>query len=198
MAATEVDICNLSLGILGHPGITALVTDPEAATTKAQKWCSRLYPFVRDNLLECHPWYWASTLATLTLDEDNPPAWGYEYAYFLPTDFLRLCEFETDGIEFAIEAHPKFGKRLLTNETEVNVRYVWAVRNVLVFPQFFVEALARQLAVELLYPLTGGKDQIKVLYQAADKALSEAKVLDFGYELAQPTAETDSWISARG
>lgn len=194
---TEVDICNIALGFLGHPGISALVDDPETATSKAQKWCSRFYPFVRDNLLEGHPWFWASTSVALVLDEDYPPAWGYDYAYLLPTNFVRLCEFETDGIAFSIEAHPTRGKRLLTSETEVNVRYVWAVRNVLVFPQFFVEAFARQLAVELLYPLTGGKDQIKVLYQAADKALSEAKVLDFGYELAQSAATTDSWISAR-
>ena len=139
----EVDICNLALGFLGQPGITALVDDPATATSKAQKWCSLLYPFARDNLLECHPWYWASTLATLEVDTDYPPAWGYDYAYLLPLNFVRLCEFETDGIAFSIEAHTTRGKRLLTSETEVNVRYVWAVKNVLVFPQFFVEAVSR-------------------------------------------------------
>ena len=198
MAITnEVDLCNIALGMLGQPGIASLVDDPETATSKAQKWCSRLYPFVRDNLLEAHPWFWASTRVALVLDEDYPPEWGYTHAYLLPTDYLRLCENKDDEYPFTIETHPTRGKRMLTEMDEVYVRYVWRVTNVNLMPNFFVMAVARQLAAELAYPLCGERDLGLKLVKMAKDERDVAAAMDFGCELSQPAETEDPWITAR-
>jgi hypothetical protein len=195
--STEADLCNISLGMLGQPGISALVSDPETATSKAQKWCSRLYPFARDNLLEAHPWFWASSRAALTEDTAHPPTWGYGHAFTLPADYLRLAELPDNDQPFTIENHPIYGKRMLTDMTSASIRYVWKITDVTLFPNFFVKALARQLAAELAYPLTGEKDLNMKLLKFALAELEQAQLLDYGCELSQPLEDEDSWLMAR-
>lgn len=188
--STDVGICNRALAMIGQPPITALVDDPSTATNKAVMWASLLYPEVLLDLLATHPWRWASKRATLDEDTVEEPDHGYEYAFYLPSDWVRMCEPSTNEILYSVE-----GGRVLTNVEEFQCRYVYAVEDPELFPRIFIKALAAQLAAELAIPLAGKERLTQFWGRMALQYLNQAKATDATGE--QPDEVEDSWISAR-
>ena len=89
MAASEVQICNVALRKLGARRITALTDDTEEA-----KSCTDVFDRLRDKLLRIHPWNFATKRAALAVSTTSP-AWGYDNAYPLPADCLRITSVDT-------------------------------------------------------------------------------------------------------
>jgi hypothetical protein len=85
MAYSQVGIINLGYSRIGVTRISTLTEDTEqriAATT--------IWEYIRDLVLEASDWRFAKTRAILA-QLDETPVYGYNYAYALPADFLRLC-----------------------------------------------------------------------------------------------------------
>jgi len=80
-----VDICNMGLSLLKVPTITS-ITSP---TTEVEELCDLWYEPSRQELLRKHPWNFAKKRTTLYAVV-TAPAFGYDYKYLLPTDFMRL------------------------------------------------------------------------------------------------------------
>ncbi len=154
MSASDIEICNLALAKFGDKKITTIA----APTNKEERECAVLYPLMRDLLTSMHPWNFAMKRADITGSLTTTPAFGWDYAYTLPADCLRVWEFSTDytaNPEFEIE-----GGLLLTDEAEyIYVRYIAQITTTGSFPMAYVNCLACLLGAELapLIMSTGGQ-----------------------------------------
>jgi hypothetical protein len=85
--ASEVDICNDALAMLGDEATVASIDPPEGSAQADH--CARFYPKARDALLEMHQWGFATVRVSLALLSATPPS-TWQYVYAAPTDALNL------------------------------------------------------------------------------------------------------------
>lgn len=167
MAATSTDIANLALAKLRTPRITALTDGSEMAIRVTD-----VYALVRDIVLRSHPWNFAikrSALSKLA----STPAFEFNNEFQLPSDCLRvLYMFDSDS-EFRIE-----GRKLLTDDTTVDLVYVAQITAEGQFDPMFVEVFALRLAVELAYALDGKVTLVEHLMNQYTSAFRAAKAAD--------------------
>jgi len=195
MALSETKICNLSLSDLGAKRINELDTD---SSTEAIL-CRLHYEPMRDALLRSHFWRFASARATLSEDTTEPD-FEWDSQFILPTDFLRLKSIYDDNnspgnktrYSFAVE-----GKRLLTNESSVEIRYIRKVTDVTEFDPLFVQVLVLELDLKLVMPLTQDvklkesiKDDLKLLMPSV-RALDRQETNTIG------RADRYTWVDVR-
>lgn len=163
-----VDICNLSLSILGSPKIHNLDDD-----TNAARLCKVLYPFVRDKLFRDHIWTFATDFATLAeLDETSPDS-NYTYIYQLPYDCLRVIALDSATEDFRI-----VGKKLLANYTPVILTYSKRVEDATQFDMLFVEALQYALAAELALAMTQNAKLAEYAREQYERRLQNARTVN--------------------
>lgn len=142
-------ICNYALARLGQSQIMSMED-----ASKPARFCKRMYPQTRDEVLRSHPWNFAGKRATLAMLLDKPEfEWLYQYQ--LPTDFLRMLELNSYRTGESLKLFEIEGDRLLTNESQAQVKYVWRLVDANKFDPLFVEALSVKLASKLAKPLTG-------------------------------------------
>lgn len=114
--SSDVDICNLALDLLNQNPITSIEAP---AGNKTAELCSRWYPMVRASLLMKHPWKFATKRTTLASTTDYALPFGYDVAWKLPDDYIRLI-----GIGDDITG-------IITDESgALCFRYVYDVTNV--------------------------------------------------------------------
>lgn len=83
MGFTDVQICNMALGHLGHTKFIAALTERSLAADL----CGLYYEPARNYVLEDYPWPEATKYAALGLVEEDPnDDWDYSYRY--PSDCL--------------------------------------------------------------------------------------------------------------
>ena len=155
-ALTEVRICNLALGKIGAERITSLSQDKKEA-----KLCSLFYSEKRDEVLEAHPWNFATDRVALT-QIGTAPISGYAYQYQLPVSpkCLKVLEITESVGNWKVE-----GDYLLCNEDTVEIRYIKQVVDVSKFDSLFTDALACLLASELAIPITENLQMANMMYQ---------------------------------
>lgn len=142
MAVTEVSICNSALIKVGADRINSL-----SEQNKRARLCNTLYETMRDDVLAAYPWNFAIARAELS-QVDDEPIFGFDYIYQLPSDVLRVLEVQEKDYVWKIE-----GAYLLSDEGEIQIKYIRREDDVTKFSMMFAEALAYRLAMELAYPL---------------------------------------------
>ena len=135
--ASETDVCNSALIKLGVEPISSFDED-----SKAARLCKEQYPKIRDEVLSSHLWNFAMKRETLAL-LPTKPVFGFDFAFALPTDFLRVLHMNRKLLRFKIENN----KRLLTNLADVSIIYVARITDESMFPAYFKEALAYKVVV---------------------------------------------------
>lgn len=170
MSYTDVSLCSKALLKIGAQTITSFQDGTAEAETAAN-----LYPIIRDGLLSSYPWSFAifqKKLARL----DMKPVADYQYAYQLPTEFLRIISAGSgnrgSGIEYRI-----FENKIYTNSQDVIITYISKV-NENIFPTFFCEALVSRLAAEFCIPLTESSSRAEYLSKKADTEIKQARLID--------------------
>lgn len=146
--ASEADICNRALNLIGAKRINALSDSTENARA-----CNDIYDQVRDQILEEQDWSFASIRQELSADPTAPTGDDYNYRYNLPTSPKCIVVrgiVNNEGADYQIE-----GDFLLTNETSVTIRYTAQITDTSKFTEGFIAALAGRLALELSYKLKG-------------------------------------------
>lgn len=187
-SATATQIANLALTKLG-PG-SGYITDLTTDTTVAGQALNRTYEFVRDEVLEAHPWNFAVKRVELAADVTEPE-WGFDYQYSLPADCLRFLSMEGAKVEYQIEQD----KILCDDEGPLNIRYISRVSTTSLFSPTFVAALACRWAFEIAGVIEGRATpgQLWEMYQTA---LAQAKRADA--QSNQPEAlPNGDWLDAR-
>ena len=186
MGITPTSICNSALAKIGAPTITSLEEQ-----NKGARLCKRLYPTFRDDVLASYPWNFAITRVELAQLADVTPAFGYTYAYQLPSDCLRVLETETKDQEWKIE-----GRYLVTDEASIFIKYIRREENSSLFSIMFAEALAYRLAMELAYPITQNASLRDRFEKAYKEVLRDARTND-SQEGTPEDFFADDWLGSR-
>lgn len=188
MATSEVGLANAALILLGESTISALTDD-----VKAARLCNARYASVRDAILRRHPWNCATKRKDLgaVLTGSDAPAWGFTYAYQLPTDFIRMVRFEDQTIQYKIEA----GK-FLTDANPAKIAYIYRLTDVPTMDALLQEAISAQLAAEIAKALGGSETLAEKLAGMADEKIQEAQFID-SQESGIDQITSSSWLDSR-
>lgn len=175
----------MALVKVGADRISAITQDVKRAVL-----LNAIYDTARDATLRAHPWNFAIKRVTIAPTSDEPE-WGYAYEYDLPNDCLKILDTDPNDIEHVIE-----GRKLRTDESELDIRYIYRHESEADWDPCFVEALSWRLARDISYALTQSstvREQCEAGYRAA---LAEARSMD-GTEGTLPGIESDEWTDAR-
>jgi hypothetical protein len=176
---TPTDICNMALSRLGAPRIS----DIEENTPRGIS-CRTHYEVVRDSLLRSHPWNFATGRANLS-QSATAPAFGYTFAYALPSDFLRLMTLNGIEAEMFASEYTLEGGQLLTYSDEAKITYVRRVTDPTAFDAIFLEVISFRLASALAMDLTNDIEKRDSMEQFAQLRMSGASFVDMGENKAR-------------
>lgn len=170
---SQTSICNLALGHLGIPSIA----DIEQTESTEARLCRSFYPLSRDSLLREHEWNFAIKRAVLS-QLVTGPTYGYDYAYQLPDDCLRVLAVNNTqpsdpSRRFAIE-----GETVVTNEETAQAAYLFRQEDTTRFDPIFIEALSYKLASMLAGPLTQDEAMKREMERNYALTVAKAKYID--------------------
>lgn len=191
MSVTQLEMANKALLKLGQTPITNL--DEDTPTARAVKLA---YGSVLDYELSIYHWVFAVKRVALPKDQDKP-AFGYNNAYSLPADFLRLVGLE-DLPPQARDAYALEGNKILTNlEPPLKLTYITRDIGALSLPPYFVEVFTTRLAYELCEILKQDPQRKNTLlqeYQLGIRNAKRANAIQMPVLALQPTP----WEGAHG
>jgi hypothetical protein len=173
--ASAVDIVNLALARLGDSATVTSIDPPEGSAQAEQ--AKRFYPIARDNLLELHPWNFATKRVSLVATNDTTTdAWAYTYA--IPSNYIRALSVypeettsEADTQPFIIETNSAGQLIIFTNVENASLKYISLVTDTTKFSPLFVNTLSFMLASFLAGPLIKGDAGMKISDTMYNKAL---------------------------
>jgi hypothetical protein len=169
MASSKVDVCNMALAELADKPITSLTDATERA-----RLCNQFFDDVMKLVLRDHNWRCAMKRAQLSRLE-AAPAFGFLYQYELPSDWVRTVDTDLDpnGYKWTEE-----DGKLLTDETAVNLRYVYLLDNPAKWEAQLTECIAAMLACKLTFGLTGKATYKKAMGDLYQQRLHKAQGVD--------------------
>jgi hypothetical protein len=186
--ASQVEIMNMALLQLGDEIILTTTENTKAARTMMVLWDIT----VRE-CLEDHTWGFAKKRATLGLLAGTP-TYEFDYAYQLPTDFIRLVHMgePADEYDWRIE-----GDTLLTNETVAEILYIRYISDTSKWNPKFVSAVSLLLAAKAANSIAGlSTDKRRELTAAYEKTIMDAGTVD-SQNSTSPINRPNRWIDAR-
>lgn len=217
--ATEVDICNLALALLGDSATVSSIDPPEGSPQAGH--CARFYPMARDSFLEMHAWGFASKRATLALSTVTSAQWAY--VYFAPNGMLNvlgvfdpaapddimtgipLSDAATGTLPvgsgvftpqpYVLESNDNGDQLIYTNQQDAVLHYTGKIVNAAKFSPLFVDALAWLLASKLAGPIIKGDAGVKAA-QAAYNAFLAAKGMAITSDANQRRLTSQNNVSA--
>jgi len=188
MAVSAVGICNRALNAIGQAVITSL-----SEGTPRADICNRIYEELRDELLQDHPWNFATRRASLAASATTP-AYEWDYQYPFPSDALRILSVNED---YQKTSWASEGRNILTDwESPIYVKYITNSADVVEFPPKFVTALVLRIAMELAMPLTESGARREALGKEYQIAIRAARGAD-ARESAPSQYTDDTLIDAR-
>lgn len=198
--ATKTEIFNRALIKLG----VNTVTSPDDPSEQARK-CSAVYSSLLKAELRKNPWTFAVTRVELAALAETP-AFGWQYGYQLPADFVRVVQigeyWEFNQIRVATDQptvpYTIEGRKILTNyAAPLRIRYVHNVEDdTETWDHLFVEAFSCRLGVEVCESLTKNQTKLANMLRLYKDAVAEAKRLN-AIELPPVPLADNSWITTR-
>ncbi len=200
--ASQVDIANVCLAILGKPTIASLGDNSNTARV-----INSVYDLVRRSLLE-GPGTWRFSIARASLPAltTAPVSGPYTVQYATPSDCIRILQVgdtwpgldlsdyrlgPTDA-DYSLE-----GRNLLCDYgSPLSLVYVADVTDTTLFNPWFVIYLGAQLAWDCCERLTGSDTKQQEAKDRKDDARTNAAACNAFLNPPQQQAD-DSWIAAR-
>ena len=120
------------------------------------RFFAREFGQVRDEVIQLYPWHVFSKRAKLPALSDEP-AFGWDFAYNLPSDCIRLLPLRVDGaFNGPAVAHEVEARQVLTNASgPLPVRYLFRQTNMAKWPPLTARVLAARLARYAATRVTG-------------------------------------------
>ena len=165
--ASDVDICNSALNMIGASNIISLTEDSRAARV-----CNQRYEFIRDAVFRAHPWNCLVTRTSLAADSDTP-AFEFDHQHTLPADCLRVLRPENPDTVFRVE-----GRKIISSTTPFKLIYVARITDPNEYDQLLIESIAARLAADVSYALVNSASLSQMLMATYDSKLSEARFVD--------------------
>ena len=190
--ASEVDIANSALNLLGASTISAFTDDSKNARLINQR-----YENVRNRVFRSHAWNCLHKRVQLA-QNSTAPVIEYTYAYALPSDCLRVLKVHngtTDSIQSAID-YKLEGRNIVTDEGTVYLIYVALDTDPNNYDSYLQESISHQLAADLCYAITNNATLANNYMARADERLREARFIDAS-ENSLGTIESNEFTDAR-
>lgn len=190
MATNTTEIANSALMKIGAASILSMDDD-----TKEARLCKLRYNPVRRIVLRMHPWNCAIDRVLLAPLVETP-AFDFTKVFQMPSDLLRLINITPLDIFYRIE-----GRKILCDETSLELRYLKDVTDVTQLDELLSEAIACYLAWDMAFALTQSNTAREFAWKQFETIKRQAKSIDAqeerDYEL---TADTflDSRIGNAG
>ena len=165
--ASTVDICNGALNKLGATTILSLTED-----SKNARLCNQRYTQVRDSVFRSHPWNCLQKRIELAADT-TAPAWGFSYAYTLPSDCLRLLRILDYDSNYKVE-----GRKILSNTSSMKILYVARVTDPNEYDELLRETLSAALGADIAFGITSNNQTTQNMYQLFQDKLRDARFVD--------------------
>ena len=165
MTTTDVSICNQALNMIGAKSILSFDENTENA-----RRCATLYAPTRKALLRLHPWSFAKRRVQLA-PISTYPSFGYQNAFPLPKDFLRV--YDAGQVEYEIE-----NRHILANTNLINLVYIADEQNEELWDSLFSECMALYLVNKLAKPITGSNAEGDSAWQKLQNMLKQARAIN--------------------
>ena len=165
--ASVVDICNGALNQLGATTILSLTED-----SKNARLCNSRYTQVRDALFRSHPWNCLQKRVQIAADT-TAPAWGFNYAYTLPADCLRLLKILDYDSNYKVE-----GRKILSNTSSMKILYVARVTDPNEYDELLRETLSASLGADIAFGVTSNNQTASNMYNLFKEKLRDARFVD--------------------
>lgn len=184
----ETAIANAALNEVGGGSLT----DWEADTTSHARTIQRWFRHTRDALLRHYTWNFALARQALSQDSSGP-SFEFTNSYTLPTDpyCLRALVMYDSVSKWKIE-----GRKLLTDDSTVNLKYISKVTNPVEFDDLFTEAFIFRLASNIAFPVMRDKVLARELYGIYLEKVQIARTSD-SMEGSQDRIESDALTEVR-
>lgn len=152
----------------------APITDLDADTTTNGDIVRRWYTHTRDSMLRQYTWNFALARQSLSRDVTGPD-FEFTYSFSLPTDpyCLRVLEMYNSTSEWKVE-----GRKLLTDDEAVNLKYISRVSNPVEFDELFTDALVFRIASNIAVPIKRDKTLARSLLEIAELKTQAARTHD--------------------
>lgn len=161
--ASKIGIINHSLILIGESPITSLSS---AVGTVAET----VYDTTLESMLTDHRWRFAVKKVALVAASGSPlNEWTNHFT--LPSDMLMLIRTYPNSV------YEIYEDKLATNNNSVAVDYVFNPGETK-YPEYFVKALAHQLASDMALSVTNDKTLEQRMAQKAEMAVAKAKHKD--------------------
>lgn len=186
------------LGIWNDAGIKLgrqQVVMDENENTPFANLCKEQYDKSREELLREHSWNFSTHRAKLAQLTDVP-AFEFDHAYQLPTDWFRtISVHDNDAGDGAVEYRTE-GRTLASNADELYLRYVRDIADVGIMDPSFRRALGWQLALDVALAFTQSNSVFDRMAAGLGEAISTAKSIDAIEDFPEREPES-SWITVR-
>lgn len=170
MALDDIGLCARALVRVGVHPITSF-----ADGTTESEIAGLLYAPLRDAVLSSYPWSFAIGQVDLVRLSAAPAA-DYQFAYQLPTDFLRAISAGIGGRGRGLNYRIARGE-LHTDASDVLLTYIYRPDES-AFPPYFDALLMTRLAAEFCLPLTENVSRAEALSKQADNEFIKARQID--------------------
>lgn len=197
--ASVIQVANRALTKLGSARITSIDDDVKAA--REVKSC---FEDLRDDELRAARWSFAMKRDSLPA-LSTAPAFGYQYQYQLPADFLRIdmvndqfpyADLDNyvgrENLDWVIER----GKLLTDFTAPLKVRYIARIEDPNQWDASFREALACRIAAELAEPLTQSVQKRELAWKEYRQAIVRAVKVN-AIEKLPVTPPDNAWMVSR-
>ncbi len=167
---SSTEIASASLVAVGSSAITDLDTDTTTHGEIVRRW----YSHTRDSMLRRYTWNFALARQALSQDATGPD-FEFTYSYTLPTDpyCLRALEMYDSMSEWKTE-----GRKLLTDDSSVNLKYISRVENEVDFDDLFTDAFIITLAANICVPIKRDNALALKLMEVAEAKTQAARTHD--------------------
>ena len=192
--ASDVDIVNFALRILGANRITSLTDGSKNANV-----ANDIYSIVRDECLRKATWGFATARSELARLSDEP-AFGFDYQYALPSDWIRTVSVHDNDAALGTVVYQEetySGQRVLLCSSEnVYMRYIQRVTDPTVFTADFITVLSVELAKRMAVSIPNSNTIKADLEDEVRRILLAAKSADSSGSTPEIRPQ-GSWITAR-
>jgi hypothetical protein len=200
--ASQVDIANMALSILGKPSIASFLDNSNAARV-----INIEYDMIRRALLTGRAtWRFSIKRASLPVLTTAPISGPYTQQYALPTDCLRvllagdtwpgmdLSDYLMGPTDAGYEVE---GRNILCDYgAPLSLQYVYDVTDTTQFDAWFCQYLAAEIAWTCCERLTGSDAKQQAAKQRKDDALTQAASSNALVNTPKKNAD-DTWVLAR-
>ena len=184
---SETSIANAALTLLGERRINSLDESSKTAKTLKER-----FDEVRDEVLRAYPWNFATKRASIAKDV-IAPEWGFDNAFTLPADCLRVLEIDNPAkYPYRIE-----GRKIVTDlGAPLKIEYTAQVTDPQQMDVMFRQAFGAALAANVAEAITGTTTKVQELLDIRDAKMKASRTPD-AQEHSPRTIEASEWLDAR-